>query len=107
MTEYVYLHQDVFRNKIDYHKYICNKSLVVIFYTDKTKTDSSFSDTQFLIDGYQFPPLRNDRNQNGGRKIVFIKVVKTTNNNNNKRLTAFQGKTSKSTCLEITLSEKL
>ena len=51
MTEYVYLHQDVFRNKIDYHNYICNKSLVVIFYTDKTKTDSSFSDTQFLIDG--------------------------------------------------------
>lgn len=28
-----------------------------ILFTDETKLDTSFSDTQFSISGYQFPPL--------------------------------------------------
>ena len=35
---------------------------------DKTKLDASFPDHQFKISGYQFPPLRRDRNSKGGGK---------------------------------------
>ena len=47
---------------------ICKKSCI-----DKNTVRSSFPDAQFHIDGYQFPPLRKDRNHNGEEKIVDIK----------------------------------
>ena len=63
-----YLHINSLRNVIDYLRDICKKSCIY-----KTTIHSSFPDAQFHTDGYQFPPLRKDRNQNGEEKIVYIK----------------------------------
>ena len=30
-------------------------------------------DSQFHIDGHQFPPFRRDRNKHGGGKIVYVR----------------------------------
>ena len=84
------------KNKIDYLRDVCNKSPLNIFCIDETKIDSSFPDAQFHIDGYEFPPLRKDRNKNGGGKIVSIKEGIIT-----KRLIDLE-----TICLEITLSKK-
>ena len=37
---------------------------------DETKLDTSFPDSQFKIDGYQFPLFRKDRDsKDGGKKF--------------------------------------
>ena len=84
-----YLNINSLGNKIDYLRDICNKSPLNIFCIDETKIDSSFPDAQFHIDGYQFPPLLKDRNQNGGGKNVYIKEGIIT-----KRLIDLEGKNS-------------
>ena len=38
----------------------------------ETKLDCSFPNTQFIIEGY-VPPLRHDRNFNGGDILLFVK----------------------------------
>ena len=42
-----------------------------ILCVNETKLDSSFSDHQFKIEGYQFPPFRRDRNSKGGKISLF------------------------------------
>ena len=44
------------------------KASIDILCVDKTKLDASFPDHQFKISGYQFPPIRRDRNSKGGGK---------------------------------------
>ena len=44
------------------------KASIYILCVDKTKLDASFPDHQFKISGYQFPPIRRDRNSKGGGK---------------------------------------
>ena len=44
-----------------------------VLYIDKTTLDSSFPNHQFKIEGYQFPPLRRDRNSKEGEKLVFVR----------------------------------
>ena len=40
------------------------KSLLLTFFVDETKLDSSYPDAQFEINHYQFPPFRSgDRNK--------------------------------------------
>ena len=63
--------------------------------------DDSFSDNQFKLDSYQFPPFRMDRNKFGGRKTVYVKddlVVK--------RLNDFETNISVTISLELTISNK-
>ena len=40
---------------------------------DKSKLDNSFPDSQRLIENYQFPPLRRDRNSKRGGKIDYVR----------------------------------
>ena len=47
------------------------KKFKLIFF--ETKLDDSFPDSQFKINGYQFPFLRKDRDNKGGGKIVFLR----------------------------------
>ena len=47
------------------------KKFRLIFF--ETKLDDSFPDSQFEINGHQFPFLRKDRDNKGGGKIVFLK----------------------------------
>ena len=47
------------------------KKFRLIFF--ETKLDDSFPDSQFKINGHQFPFLRKDRDNKGEGKIVFLK----------------------------------
>lgn len=67
-----YLNINSLRNKIGYLRDACNKSSLNVLCIDETKIDSSLPDFQFHIDGYQFPPLRKNHNENGGGEIVYI-----------------------------------
>ena len=48
----------------------------------------------------QYLPYRQDRNKNGGSKIVFKREGLIT-----KRLNAFEGDISETMCLEVTMSK--
>ena len=41
-------------------------SLIDIIFIYETKLDGSFSDSQFKMKGYQFPPFQRDSNNRGG-----------------------------------------
>ena len=68
-----YLNINSLRNKIDDLREVCKKVQIDILCIDETKLDDSFPDSQFKINGYQFPFLRRDRDNRGEGKIVFIK----------------------------------
>ena len=68
---------------------------------DETKLDSSFPDHQFKIEGYQFPPLRTDRNFKGGGKMVFIKEGFIAEQMKN-----FETINPETICLELTINKR-
>ena len=68
---------------------------------DETKLDSSFPNHQFKIEGYQFLPLRRDRNSKGGEKIVFVREGLIA-----KQMKNFETKNAETICLELTIVEK-
>ena len=51
------------RNKILSLKEILRKAPIDMLRIDETKLDETFPDAQFLIENYQFPPFRRDRNK--------------------------------------------
>ena len=57
--------------KIIYLREICLKTSIDILCVDETKLDSAYSNTQFHIDGYQFPSFCKARNKYGGGKMVY------------------------------------
>ena len=62
-----------FENKVINFREICHQASIDIICVDETKLESSYPDSQFHIDGYQFPPFRRDRNKYGGGKIVYVR----------------------------------
>ena len=68
---------------------------------DETKLDSSFPNHQFKIEGYQFPPLRRDKNFKGGGKMVFVRECFIA-----KQMKNFETKNAETICLELTIVEK-
>ena len=66
---------------------------------DETKLDESFPDHQFKKVSYQFPPFRKDRDNHGGRKVVFIKEGLIVN-----RIKELETNKSETICLELTIS---
>ena len=68
-----YLHIILLGEKVNHLREICKESPVGILFVGGTKTDSSYPDSKFQINNYQFSPFRRDRNKYGGGKIVFIR----------------------------------
>ena len=100
-----YLNINSLRNKIDQLRDICQKAPLDILCIDETKIDSSFPDSQFYIEGYQFPPFRKDRNKQDGGKIVSIKkgiIAKRIINLEGN----FEGNCGELICLDLTISKK-
>ena len=64
-----YLNINSLEREFDKLQEFCFKTGVDIFCIDETKIDPSYSDSQFHIDGYQFPPFGKDRNKHGGGKM--------------------------------------
>ena len=67
----------------------------------ETKLSSEFPDARFQIDGYQFPPLRKDRDKHGGGLMVFIK-----NDTIAKCLTELEPEYLECICVELKISKK-
>ena len=68
-----YLNINHFENKVINFREICHKAPINIICVDNKKLDSSYPDSQFHIDGYQFPPFWRKRNKYGGGKIVYVR----------------------------------
>ena len=60
-----YLNINSLRTKILSLKEILHKAPIDILYIDKTKLDETFPDVKLMIENYQFPPFRRDRNRKG------------------------------------------
>ena len=65
-----YLKLNLLRNKADGLRVILKHALTDILCTDDTKLEDSFPESQFQMEGYQFPLFRRDRNNTCGEKIV-------------------------------------
>ena len=96
-----YLNINSLREKIIGLREILKKAKIDVLCIDETKLDFSFPNHQFKIDGYQFPPLRRDRNSKGGGKIVFVQEGFLT-----KQMKDFDTKNAETICLELTIVEK-
>ena len=81
---------------------ICCKSPIDVLCTDKTKPDSSHSDLQLKILGYQYSPYCKDQNKYKDVKIVFLGEGLIA-----RRLRDFEQNTTETICLECTISKKI
>ena len=77
-----YLNINSLRTKILSLKEILHKAPIDILCIEETKLDETFPDAQFMIENYQFPPFRRDRNNKGGGKMVFIRKELLNKRNN-------------------------
>ena len=89
------------RTKILSLKEILHKAPIDILCIDETKLDETFPDAQFMIENYQFPPFRRDRNNKGGGKMVLIRKELLA-----KRLEDFETKSTETICIELLISKK-
>ena len=96
-----YLNIKSLGGKFDNLQEFCFKTEVDILYIDETKIDPSYPDSQFHIDGYQFPPFRKDRNKHGVGKIVYVRNEVIA-----KMINQFEEGFGETICLEFTLSKK-
>ena len=63
--------------------------------------DATFPDSQFKIDGYQFPLFRKDRDSKCAGKIVFVREGIVS-----RRLSHCDSPSIKSVCIELTFSKR-
>ena len=92
--------------KIHHVRELCRKTNIDIFCIDETKLTYDFPDAQLSLDGYQFPPLRRDRNDKittrGGGKIVYIKEGLIA-----KPLSSFNTPNAETICLELIIANRI
>ena len=97
-----YLNINTLQNKIiSLSREIIAKAPLDVFCIDETKLDESFPNSQFILENFQFPPFRRDRNSKGGGKLVYVKqgiIVK--------RLENLETKFSETIWIELTISKK-
>ena len=96
-----YININSLREKIVSLREVLSKAPIDILCVDETKLDASFPDHQFKISGYQFPPLRRDRNSKGGGKIVFV-----CEEFNVKQMKNFETENAETICLELIIAKK-
>ena len=61
-----YLNINSLCNKIVDLKYVLSQTGIELLAVSETKLSENFSDAQFYVEGYNFPPYRRDRNTNRG-----------------------------------------
>ena len=100
-----YININSLREKIISLREVLSKASIYIYiyilFVDETKLDASFPDHHFKISGYQFPPIRRDRNSKGRRKIVFVRegfIVKQMKN--------IETENAETICLELVIAKK-
>ena len=76
-------------------------SKINILCIDETKLDTSFPDSQFKIDGCQFPLFRKYQDSKGGGKIIYVREGIVA-----KRLSHCESPSIESICKELTISKR-
>ena len=77
-------------------------SLIDVSCIYETKLNSPYPDPQLKVSGYQNPQYRKDRNKCGGGKNAFLTEGLIT-----RRISNFEGDTTGTIFLELTLSQKI
>ena len=72
------------------------QSSIDILCVDERKLDSSYPDAHFLMNDYQFPPFKRDKNKYGQGKIVFRRQGLIT-----RWLPKFEINMSETICVEV------
>ena len=67
-----------------------------VFCVDETKLDGSVQNSQFILENFQFPLFRRDRNSKEGGKLVYVKQGIIA-----KRLENLETKFSETICIEL------
>ena len=96
-----YLNINSLKEKMINLQEICPKSSIDLLCVNETKLDASYPNAQFHIEGYQFPPIRRDRNKLCGGKMVFVR-----NGIIAKRLESLERRENEKICTEVTISRK-
>ena len=96
-----YLNIIFLKKKIICLKDIISTSKIDILCIDETKLDTCFPDSQFKIDGYQFPLLRKYRDSKAGGKIVFVREGIVA-----KSLSHIESPSIESYCIKLTISKR-
>ena len=97
-----YLNINTLQNKIISLREIIPKAPLDVFCVDETKLGDSFSNSQFILESFQFPPFRRDRNSKGGGKLVYVKQGIIA-----KRLENLETKFSETICIELFPRKKM
>ena len=85
---------------------LCKLSKLDILCIDETKLTSEIPTSRFHIDGYQYPPIRRDRenvsnNSFGGGKLVYVREGLIC-----KRIETFETPTAETICIELLLKSQ-
>ena len=92
----------LFKVKIICLRYIISTSNIDILCIAETKHDTRFPDSQFKVDGYQFPLFRKDRDSKNGGKLVFVREGIVS-----KRLSHCKSTSIESICIELIISKRI
>ena len=79
---------------------IIAKAPLDVLCVDEIKSDDSFSNSQFVLENFHFPPFRRDRNSKGGGNLVYVKQWIIA-----KRLENLETKFSETICIKLTISK--
>ena len=82
-------------------KTMISTSKIDILCNDETKLDTSFPDSQFNIDGYQFPLFRKE-----GDSKACVKIVSILEDIVGKRLSNCESPSNESICKEQTICKR-
>ena len=96
-----YLNINSLKEKIICLRDIISTAKIDILCIDETKLDTNFRDSQFRINGYQFPLFRKDQDSKSGGKIVFVREGIVA-----KRLSHCESPSIESICIELTISKR-
>ena len=85
---------------INYFRDVISASEIDILCIDETKLDTSFPNSQFKIDGYQFPLFKKDRDSKGGGIVSVQEGIVM------KRLSHCECPSIESICIELATSKR-
>ena len=91
-----YLSTNTLQNKIISLRELIAKAPLDVLCVDEIKLDDSFPNSQFILENFQFPSFRKDRNSKGSGKLVYVKQGILT-----KRLENLETKFSGTICIEL------
>ena len=93
-------------DKLNQLKGVLNVSPIDILCINETKLTYDFPDSQFFIEGYQYPPIRRDRSTENARRIGGGKLVYLKDGLITKRVKDYETLNAETVCIELNISHR-